>query len=168
MSRILHLRKRLIALPAAHELPDVTIRPFIATRPGSRDADARAWLKLREAVFSGLVAGGRPWTAADFHREFLGKPWWVPERMLFAVAAGSGGESILGSVTFGRSGRPPDDYGSVQWLMVRPEQRRRGIGRLLLSTIERQALSAGETSLTLETHAAWSDAVRLYRAAGYE
>lgn len=168
MSRILHLRKRLIALPAAVELPDVTIRPFIATNPGSGDADAQAWLELRETAFCGLVAGGRTWTAADFRREFLGKPWWSPERMLFAAAAGSGGEFILGSVTLGRSGRPPDDNASVQWLMVRPEHRRRGIGRLLLSTIERQAFAAGETSLTLETHAAWSDAVRLYRAAGYE
>jgi len=155
------------------ELPGVTIRPFNAAGPDSGDSDAPAWLELREAAFAGLVASGRSWTLDDFHREFMAKPWWQPERMLFAVAVENGGEAIvreliMGAATLGRAGRPPDDHASVQWLMVRPEHRRRGIGKLLLSTVERQAFAAGETTLSLETHAAWNDAVRLYHAAGYE
>lgn len=168
MSRILHLRKPLISPPAALELPGVTIRPFNGAGADHGVADVAAWLELRDATFAGLVAEGRPWTASDFRREFTSKPWWRPERMLFAMAASLGGQSLVGSITLGRSGRSPDDSASVQWLMVRPEHRRRGIGRQLLSTLERYAFAAGETTLMLETHAAWSDAVSLYRAAGYE
>jgi ribosomal protein S18 acetylase RimI-like enzyme len=162
------MRKSLNSAPAGFAVPGVTIRPFNGAGPDSGDAEARAWLALREATFAGLVATGRSWTPDDFRREFTAKPWWKPERMLLAVAAENGGEAIVGTVTLGRFGRPPDDHASVQWLMVRPEHRRRGIGKLLLATIERQAFAAGETMLTLETHAAWSDVVRLYRAAGYE
>jgi ribosomal protein S18 acetylase RimI-like enzyme len=173
MSSILHLRKRLISLPAAVAVPGVTIRPFNGTDAATAAADARAWLALREAAFAGMIAGGRRaeerrWTLDDFRREFTAKSWWRPERMLFAVTTENDREVIIGSVTLGRSGRAPDDVASLMWLMVAPDQRRRGIGKLLLNAIERQAFEAGETTLTLETHATWSDAVRLYRAAGYE
>jgi GNAT superfamily N-acetyltransferase len=51
--------------------------------------------------------------------------------------------------------------------MVSPEVRRRGVGRLLLATLEAAAWSQGERELTLETHADWSAALRLYEACGY-
>jgi ribosomal protein S18 acetylase RimI-like enzyme len=173
MSSILHLRKRLISLPAAADVPGVTIRPFNRTDAATADSDAPAWLALRESAFAGMTAGGRRagerrWSLDDFRREFSTKPWWEPERMLFAVTTVDDRETVVGSVTLGRSGRAPDDVASLMWLMVAPDQRRRGIGKLLLNAIERQAFEAGETTLTLETHATWSDAVRLYRAAGYE
>ena len=168
MSSILHLRKRLISLPAVAEVPGITIRPFNGADATTAAADARAWLALREAAFEGMTAGGRPWSLDDFHREFAAKPWCKPERMLIAVTTDSDREVIVGSVTLGRSGRAPNDFACLQWLMVRPDYRRRGIGRLLLNTIEQLALDAGETILMLETHATWSEAVRLYRAAGYE
>jgi len=171
MSSILHLRKRLISLPAAVEVPSVTIRPFNRTDLSPVDADWRAWLTLREAAFAGMTAGSRradelKWTLDDFRREFTAKPWWQPQRMLFAVTDEC--NKIVGSATLGRTGRPPHDFACLQWLMVRPDARRRGIGNLLLSAIERLAFDAGETTLALETPAAWTDAVRLYRVAGYE
>ena len=168
MSSILHLRKRLISLPTALEMPGVAIRPFNGTDPTIADADARAWLGLREASFAGMTAGGRPWSLDDFHREFAAKPWWKPERMLMAVGVVDGHKELLGSATLGRTGRPPDDEAALMWLMVLPAQRRRGLGHALLGAIERLALEAGETTLMLETHASWNEAVRLYRKAGYE
>lgn len=168
MSRILHLRKRLISLPAGLAVPGVAIRPFNGGEAVAGSSDAQAWLGLREGAFAGLTAAGRPWSTDDFHREFTAKPWWDSSRMLFAVEDDGAAGTVLGSIALGRAGRPPNDYASLMWLMVAPEARRRGIGRLLLAAIERQAYEAGETTLALETHAAWSEAVRLYRAAGYE
>ena len=163
MSSILHLRKRLISLPAVPDVPGVTIRPF-----NGSESNAATWLAIREAAFAGMIAEGRPWSTSDFRREFTAKPWWEPGRMLFAATTEHDREVVVGSVTLGRAGRAPNDFACLQWLMVRPEERRRGIGKLLLTTIERLAFDAGETTLALETHASWSEAVRLYRAAGYE
>lgn len=126
--------------------------------------DVAAWLALRTAAFADLTAGGRHWTASDFHREFVGKPWWSPERMWLARDPLG---AIVGSVTLGRSGRPPHDEACVMWLMVDPAHRRHGIGSLLLATLERAAWDAGERRLTLETHSSWTDAVRLYERFGF-
>jgi len=167
MSRILHLRKRLISLPAATAVPGVAIRPFNGGDAVAGNRDTQAWLGLREAAFAGLTAAGRPWSTDDFRREFTAKPWWNPRRMLFAVEDDGAAGTVLGSVALGRAGRPPNDYACVMWLMVAPEARRRGIGRLLLAAIERQAFEAGESTLALETHTGWTEAVRLYRTAGY-
>ena len=127
--------------------------------------DVSAWLALCDTAFAGLTASGRRRTADDFEREFTAKPWWSPERMWFAEDEVG---NVVGSATLGRSGLPPDDVPCVLWLMVDPRYRRRGIGRALLTTLEQAAWDSGERRLTLETHAAWRDAVRLYERCGYE
>ncbi|MCE9606742.1 MAG: GNAT family N-acetyltransferase [Planctomycetia bacterium] len=171
MSRILHLQKSLTAGPDPLTVPGVTIRPFNGATSATTNADARAWLALREAAFAGMLAAGRSWTIDDFDRELTAKPWWSPERTLLACISDGEPDSIVGpivgSITLGRTGRPPHDSASVMWLMVRPEWRDRGIGQALLSTIEGLALAQEESILTLETHVEWQAAVRLYRAAGY-
>ena len=55
----------------------------------------------------------------------------------------------------------------VHWLAVLPAWRRRGIGRLLMSVLEARAWELGYREVWLETHAAWEEAVRFYRALGY-
>jgi ribosomal protein S18 acetylase RimI-like enzyme len=84
---------------------------------------------------------------------------WLAETMETAT--------VVGSVTLGRSGRPPDDRACLAWLMVDPEYRRRGIGAALVRAVERAAMEQGETELVLETHADWREAVRLYERLGY-
>ena len=170
MSNILRLRKSPIIQVGADVVPGLTIRPFAGPD------DVSAWLALRAAAFADLIAAARPWTATDFDREFTSKPWWQHERMWMATFESpevlppqSSGITplVVGSITLGRTGRAPAEVAAIQWLMVAPTQRRRGIGTALLQTVEQQALELGERELTLETHSAWTAAMRLYRRHGY-
>jgi GNAT superfamily N-acetyltransferase len=156
--KILRFEKRL-AVVAVPQIPGVRFR-----WPTGPD-DVTAWLRLRREAFAGMLAPGRDWTAADFEREFTSRPWWTAEAMWLAETVAS--PAVVGSVVLGRSGRSPDDRPSIQWLMVAPEFRGRGLGRALLAAAERAACDRGETSLTLETHADWRDAVRLYEQTGW-
>ena len=63
--------------------------------------------------------------------------------------------------------QPPAGKGVVHWLAVLPQQRRQGIGRLLMATLEAAAWDAGFRQVSLETHAAWGEAVEFYDALGY-
>lgn len=159
MSKIVHLQKRLIARPEPVVVSGVAIRPIIAP------VDVDAWLELREAAFSGLVAVGRRWVRADFEREFAASRVWL------AVPASRERErleqQILGAVALGRAGCPPHDRPSLQWLMVDPSHRRRGIGAALVALVEQAAWDAGEREVRLETHIDWRDAMRLYERCGY-
>ena len=172
LSNIIRLRKTLNSVLEPKEVPGITVRPFAGPD------DVAGWLELRTAAFADLVAAGRPWTAEDFHREFTAKHWWSPDAMFLATSTASRERQrpesktppitpILGAVTLGRTGRPPHDSASVQWLMVHPAHRRRGIAQLLLGTLEAEAWRRGERALTLETHASWNAAIELYRKAGY-
>jgi GNAT superfamily N-acetyltransferase len=169
MTPVLHFAKSLAFEPITRDVPGLEIRPF------RDEADVDAWLALREAAFAGLVKSARPWTQADFRREFTGKPWWSPEHCWFATLSESNltvdspgmGSPIAGSVVLGRSGRPPDDEACVMWLMVHPTWRRRGVGRALLTILEQAVWNAGEQRIVLETHRNWRDAVQLYQQCGY-
>ena len=150
---ILRLQKPLPVPPSGGDLPGITIRPF-------EPDDFDAWATLRDAALAGLVAGGRPWTREDFDREFAASRVWV------AVTAAPL-PRLVGTIALGRAGRPPDDYSTLQWLMVDPAFRRRGIGRALVAVVERAAWDLGERRLTLETHSNWRDAREFYGQLGY-
>jgi len=162
--KILHLRKRLVGPSGGLPPAGVRIRPF------GGPEDVAAWLALRVAAFQGGVAAGRPWTAEDFRREFLARPWWTAASIWLAEIDGDVSDSpprIVGSVVLGRSGRPPADQASMQWLMVAPDHQRRGIGGALVAAVEDAAIDRGAVELVLETHADWREAVRLYERLGY-
>ncbi len=169
MSNLLRLQKRLESGTTPVPIPGVSVRTF----NGSDDAtnDVGHWLALRSAAFAEIDSAGRSWTAEDFHREFTAKPWWQPHHMWFASVASrerERPESVdCGTIALARTGCPPHDRASVAWLMVAPAFRKRGIARTLLATLEAAAWDAGERMLTLETHAAWTAAVRLYESVGY-
>jgi GNAT superfamily N-acetyltransferase len=71
--------------------------------------------------------------------------------------------SVMMAIREGRAGSVP----VVHWLLVEPAWRRRGIGRLLLSHLERAAWDDGWREVQLETHAGWSAAVAFYHSMGY-
>ena len=132
--------------------------------------DVAPWLALREAAFARERIGVRAWDAAEFAREFLDKPWWDPRRMWLAEASSVEAEpaaQLIGSVTLALRGSGEAARPVVHWLMVHPRWRRRGLGRLLLATLEAAAWDQGHRRLWLETHAGWQNALRLYRALGY-
>jgi ribosomal protein S18 acetylase RimI-like enzyme len=159
MSKILRMRKDLSPPNVAMAVGGWQIRLAGA------GWDVDRWLELRAAAFQALTAGGRPWTRDDYSREFAGKQLWL--------AVLTGGErrrtkdQVIGAVALGRSGRPPQDRASLEWLMVHPAHRRQGIGQSLIAVVEQAAWDSGEREIVLETHADWRDAVRLYERCGY-
>ena len=63
--------------------------------------------------------------------------------------------------------RDPRGWGEVKRMVVRPEQRGRGIGKRLLAELEVIARNARLPLLRLETGIHNADAVALYRRAGF-
>lgn len=79
-----------------------------------------------------------------------------------------GGVDAAGLVTLVES-RDDGDAArwSIGWLLVRPEARRRGLGRALVTTAVGHARAAGAEAVWAETSAAWS-AAAFWRAVGFE
>jgi GNAT superfamily N-acetyltransferase len=136
--------------------------PGVSVRTFGGDHDIDVWLGLRERAFAAETPAVRPWSRADFAAEFLDKWWWSAERMWFAEADG-----VIGSVTLGVRGRSPAATSVVHWLMVVPEWRRRGVGRLLVTCLERACWEQGERRTALESHTGWAVATAFYRSLGY-
>lgn len=126
------------------------------------DSDIGLWLELRARCFADQTPAVRPWTHDDFAAEFLAKPWWSPERMWFAEA-----RDAIGSITWAMRGRRPNELPVIHWLMVAPPWRRRGVGRLLMRTLEAACWQAGHRQIGLETHAGWKQANSFYETLGY-
>lgn len=157
---VLHLARTIESRPVGQSVSAVTVRSF----RGSPDIDT--WLELRRRAFEHEVPAVRAWSRDDFQAEFSAKLWWPLERLWFAEAAASGAQvaNAVGAVALAmRAGDQP----VIHWLMVLPEWRRRGVGRLLLNVLEIACWDAGYRRIGLETHAAWSSAVEFYRAMGY-
>jgi GNAT superfamily N-acetyltransferase len=157
---VIRLFKQLAASP-------VPLTEGFEVRTFCDEADVDLWLRIREESLLGLIAPGRPWTESDFHREFISKPWWRPEHMWFAERTDPDGRQAVGAVALAIH-ESPQRVATIQWLMVRPEYRRRGIGRLLITTLEAAAWDAGCRTVTADTLTAWEAAMRLYQALGYE
>jgi ribosomal protein S18 acetylase RimI-like enzyme len=163
MAIILQLTKRLYERPDVAELPGVTLRHYAGAD------DIETWLDLRRRAFARQKVGIDNWDAADFQREFLNKPWWRPECMWLAEAeALLLPRKVVGTVTLARRGEPPAGKPVVHWLCVLPGYRRRGVGRLLLRTLEAAVWDSGQRQIWLETHSAWREALELYQSLGYE
>jgi GNAT superfamily N-acetyltransferase len=157
MAPILHLSRKLVQEPLVEPIADVAIRTYAS------ESDIDRWIELRTKSFADQSPVVRSWTRADFAKEFLDKPWWSPERMWFAEA-----ESVIGSVTLAFRGQGMAAVPVVHWLMVLSEWRRRGIGKLLMATLELACWNAGHHRIALETHAGWSAAETFYRGLGYK
>lgn len=188
MMPILQLSKQLEVPPAPPEWGEFAARCYDDQR------DIPAWLDLRGAAFARQTVGIAGWNEQDFQREFLGKPWWRPERLwlvetvLDSANSGLGlaGQEqrvadadritttklLVGAVALGERelvapGNERRAVPVIHWLMVRLRFRRKGLGKALVAAAENAAWQLGAREIRLETHAAWSEAARLYSRLGY-
>lgn len=152
---VLQLSHRLMAPPACTVAEGITIRTF--TPP-----DTPGWLALRMRAFAAETPPVRLWLEADFIREMTSKPWWRNEHTWLALPTDKPNE-LIGAVTLACRKQMP----IVHWLMVDPEWRRRGIGRLLIHQLELAVWESGDREIRLETHKNWQNAVELYTKLGY-
>jgi GNAT superfamily N-acetyltransferase len=151
---ILQFTRRLEGPPVVEPLLGVSLRQF------EGESDILCWLRLRAEAFADEKPGVRNWTAADFSREFLGKSWWHPEAIWFAMLQ----DRTVGSIAIARR---RDNLPALNWLMVSPDCRGQGIARLLVSAAERALWDEGQHQIWLETHSQWKSAVKFYCRAGY-
>ncbi len=161
MKTVLQLFKHLDFPPQVIFNKQFTIRSYAP-------ADLDDWLELRHRAFARESLGVRRWSAADFEAEFCQRWWWDPAKMWIAEAKTANLSSqLVGSVALAMRGDPNDAIPVVHWLMVAPEARRQGLGRLLMSHLEGAAWNAGYREICLETHSAWKAASRFYESLCY-
>ena len=172
---VLHLIREIEVPPVVPDIAGIALRNFAGRQ------DIEMWLELRRRAFGAETFRVRDWNRQDFAAEFLVKPWWSPDGFWFAenIASSVPLEHAIGSVALAVRAHPRkptsesrgfhdiDALPVVHWLMVLPEWRRRGIGRLLVTTLEAACWQAGHRKVAVETHAAWSAAVAFYRSLGY-
>lgn len=166
MSTVLQLTKTLSGQPQLVYDPRVNLRHY------QGEEDIEPWLALRRAAFARQRLGIRDWTRDDFEAEFLKRWWWRPEHVWMVESAvpelqHQAAVPLLGTVTLAFRGTPENAMPVVHWLTVHPAWRRRGIARMLMVNLEREAWNLGHRQICLETHADWREAAVLYQALGY-
>jgi GNAT superfamily N-acetyltransferase len=159
MSPVLHFRKHLSRPPDAAEVAGICIRNF------GEASDSAAWISLRDRAMAGESPRVRTWSKDDFFSEMQSKPWWRSDRTWLAYPDGA--EPLVGAVTLALREGAATTIPVVHWLLVDPEWRRRGVGRLLMSRLEHAAWQDGWCEIELETHAGWQAAVAFYQSIGY-
>ena len=122
------------------------------------DPDARRCLRAYVEELSGRFDGGfdpaRSISAADHEM--------IPPAGLFLVATLYGEPAGCGALKF-HPGAPAE----IKRMWVAPAVRGLGLGRRLLAELEAHAAAHGVRVLRLETNRTLTEAVSLYRAAGY-
>jgi ribosomal protein S18 acetylase RimI-like enzyme len=102
----------------------------------------------------GLV---RPWN--DPHKDISRKLKVQPQFFLVGLKDGA----IVGTVMAGYEGH----RGWVNYLAVDPALRRHGLGRTLMSEVERLLLAAGCPKINLQVRGSNAEALAFYAALGY-
>lgn len=130
--------------------------------PGAYDhPDAIALTEQAQRYYVSIYGGpdSDPLGAADFappHGAFL-LGYWDDE-----PAAMGGWHRCPGDSAF-----PGRRVGQIRRMFVRPDLRGRGLGRRLLRQLEERAVAGGVDLLVLASGRPQTEAIRLYRAAGY-
>ncbi len=123
-----------------------------------RDPDARRCLRAYVEELSGRFDGGfdpaRSISAADHEM--------TPPAGVFLVATLHGEPAGCGALKF-HPGAPAE----IKRMWVSPAVRGLGLGRRLLAELEARAAAHGVRVLRLETNRTLTEAISLYRAAGY-
>jgi len=119
-----------------------------AYRPGDREELVALW-ELCELT--------RPWN--DPYRDIDRKQDRDADNLLVLEENGR----LIGSVMFGYDGH----RGSVNYLAVHPEQRQRGLGRMLMATAEERLTALGCPKVNLQVRGSNKATVEFYRRVGY-
>lgn len=122
------------------------------THPAVREATARYLTELDERFRNGLITEGTIGAADDEVR--------VP-RGITLLATLHGEPAALGLLKF------HGETTHLKRMWVSPDLRGLGLGRRLLTTLEAHAAEHGIQTIQLETNFALTEAIALYRAAGY-
>jgi GNAT superfamily N-acetyltransferase len=137
---------------------DVEISP---ARPDSPEARA-----VLTDYFRDLVSRhhGREATDAEVEAEMRADPsdYLCPPGGLFLVARA--GQTVVGCVGLRLL---PGGLGEVMRVFVEPPARNRGLGALLMATVEAAARGHGVTRVRLDTRMELAEARRLYARTGY-
>jgi ribosomal protein S18 acetylase RimI-like enzyme len=88
----------------------------------------------------------------------------MPPAGLLLVATVAGDPAACGALKF----HPDDGIAEVKRMWVSPDARGLGLGRRLLGELEIQAARHGARRLRLETNRNLTEAIALYRTAGYQ
>lgn len=100
----------------------------------------------------------RPWN--DPRKDIERKLQVAPKMFLVAIVGGV----LAGSVMAGYEGH----RGWINYLAVRPELRRQGVGARLMAEAERLLEEAGCPKINLQVRSDNVDVIAFYRAIGYE
>jgi ribosomal-protein-alanine N-acetyltransferase len=109
------------------------------------------------AIEQTAFAGDRPWSAEQMWGELAG----VPDTRVYVIAREQ--QVVCGYA--GLAAGP--DSGDVLTLAVRPDARRRGVGRALLAHLLGEAARRQVREVLLEVRADNGPALGLYRSAGF-
>jgi ribosomal protein S18 acetylase RimI-like enzyme len=122
------------------------VRPF---EPADENAVIELWRACNLIV---------PWN--DPARDIACKMKVNPELFLVAVEA----ERIVGTVMVGYDGH----RGWINYLGVAPDQRRRGIGRLLMQEAETRLRALGCPKINLQVRTSNTEVIEFYRRIGFK
>ena len=100
-------------------------------------------------------------------------PWDDDLHRVEAEYIATGGEFYVGTVDgrvvgMGALMRLSDDRAEIRRMRVHPDFQRRGLGRQMLSALERRAADLGFRTLVLDTTVQQVLAIRLYTQSGYK
>jgi ribosomal protein S18 acetylase RimI-like enzyme len=145
----------------------MTNQAEITTREANltRDDDRATYLALMDHFVADEQGGGGSWP--DGVRDRLVPT--IVERSDITIFIASSGDVPVGFATCIESFSTfrASAVLNLHDLMVHPDHRGRGIGRVLLADVERCARATGCCKVTLEVHANNERAVRLYRGVGF-
>ena len=130
-----------------------------------RPGDIDAIVDLHDRVYRHEYGAGEDWV------------YWERVRLEQHVARGWPRERALGSIWLVESDgtvggclalvlRCPK-VGNLDWFVLAPELRGRGLGRRLVSALIDEACSRGMETLKIQTFSALAAAARIYREAGF-
>lgn len=131
-------------------------------------ADAASLVSLAEAVGSEegrWILATESWRSIGDERRYLKSVFRHPDAAVFVAEEGGG---IVGRISLSRDPHPASRHIADLGLMVAEEQRRRGIGRLLLDAAVGWARVSEISKLELHVFPWNEPALQLYESFGFE
>ncbi len=153
----LRMWRKLTDLPDANPPSGYRIRTF-------ETGDDAAFVRIKNAAFQSGNGGGRPWTVADFEKEYLDSPYFDRKRVLFAVC----GDEPVGTTTAWSATYRGREVGLIHWVAVVPEHRNKGLGWVLNVRALHKLKALGYREAILNTSETLESAVRLYHRLGFK